>query len=145
MRAEKTSHPFLVYKAAVTILIIWMGSAFVACPLIIVLGVYVDEDGSLQCDEFWPDGSGAENVYSLFLSVVQFLIPFCVFILTYLIIGVRLWTTRVPGENNYELNKVRKESVKKVNSYYKVLVVKTKEVEFDQIDEQKSFCGRFAL
>lgn len=101
-------------RALFSIGAIWLGSGVVALPLVIVLETTIYEDGSLQCLENWWLKE-AESAYTLALMVIQFAIPFVVFIVTYTGIGLRLWYSSVPGEGNEEIIKDRKDSVKKVS------------------------------
>lgn len=109
----KASWKLTKAKALCSIGAIWLGSGIIASPLLIVLGVTTYDDGSLQCLERWTPPE-TESWYSLSLMVIQFAIPFGVFIVTYTGIGLRLWFSNVPGEGNVGVVKDRKDSVKKV-------------------------------
>lgn len=108
----KTKLKLTKNKALLSILAIWLGSGIIACPLLVVLTL-TDTGSGPQCNEIWENPE-QEPVYNVALMFLQYFIPLFVLVLTYTGIGFRLWYSRVPGEGNTEINKVRHDSVRKV-------------------------------
>uniref|UniRef100_A0A915K8X7 G-protein coupled receptors family 1 profile domain-containing protein n=1 Tax=Romanomermis culicivorax TaxID=13658 RepID=A0A915K8X7_ROMCU len=115
----KPSYKLTKRRALLWIVCIWSAALVIVSPLLAVLTLTDEQDGP-QCNEKWGgqrEGAGDGGyVYSIALMILQYFLPLLVFVLSYALIGLKLWYGEVPGENNVNLNRLRQDSVKKVRS-----------------------------
>lgn len=101
--------------------VIWVTSIAVATPMLCVLRVIEDEEGSLTCIENWEpafDNETASKNYALILFSVVFCLPICVITVLYTVICRHLWYMKPPGETEREESK---NLLKRRNSRRKVV------------------------
>ncbi|XP_075216762.1 RYamide receptor-like [Lycorma delicatula] len=96
-------------QAKLVIMIVWLIAVVTAFPSLLVSGLYqpleIEDIRYKQCDrylckELWSEWSDAahENLYSLTLLLLQYLIPLTVLIFTYTSIAIVVWGKHPPGE-----------------------------------------------
>lgn len=104
---------------------IWIIGGAVAAPMIYVKKIkYDNTSNNYFCDEDWSpafqDTHQASRTYTLVLFSVVYCVPFFAMSIMYTIICKKLWTRKIPGEQNKQTCKTLLESRKKV---VKMLIV----------------------
>lgn len=91
----------------------WLYSLAFAMPLIIVVTVRQDVDGTYHCREYnWPAIQSKAN-YETAFTICSYIVPLVFITIAYVLIGVKLWKRELPGHQTLECQKKAHEMTKK--------------------------------
>lgn len=106
-------HPRMKLNTCISIIIfIWLFSLVVTCPYGLFMGIQTTNNKTYYCEESWPSDR-SRNIFGVFTTVLQFLIPFLVIAISYTCVSIRLndRARSKPGAKNTrreEADRVRK-------------------------------------
>ncbi|MCL4148270.1 UNVERIFIED_CONTAM: hypothetical protein GTU68_044035 [Idotea baltica] len=95
------------------IISIWIFSLSATIPYAFYIG-QAKYEGRYYCEEFWPSET-IRQVFSLFTTVMQFVIPFIVILYCYVKISLRMSERYKPGSKNLKKEEMERERKRRTN------------------------------
>ncbi|KAF5298675.1 hypothetical protein FQR65_LT09655 [Abscondita terminalis] len=125
--------PRLSKKFAIMIILsVWIFAGLTALPIPLVSNLAQPTEWYIVCDRYlchedWSNvGPEYENIYTVTIMFLQYIIPFSVLLFTYTSIGIVIWCHRIPGEaENSRDQRIAKSKRKMVKMMVTVVFVFT--------------------
>lgn len=108
----------------IIILVIWIVAFTIMIPWAIYFNIYTFKHPKiLYCYEMWPNEADQKYYFLGAIFLCCYSVPLVLIVACYLLIGVKVWRRRAPGEKNSSLDLVHRSKVKAVKMLAIVVVL----------------------